>query len=50
MTSTPTRPVDNVVITTKGLQDRTINILDATTVENKGKLIIIGIMDLPTFL
>ena len=40
MTSTPTRPVDNVVITTKGLQDRNINILDGTTVENKGKLII----------
>ena len=36
-TSTPTRPVDNVVITTKGLQDRNTNILDATTVENKGK-------------
>ena len=32
---TPTRPVDNVVITTKGLQDRNI---DGTTVENKGKL------------
>ena len=40
MTSTPTRPVDNVVITTKGLQDRNINMLDGTTVENKGKLII----------
>ena len=39
VTSTPTRPVDNVVITTKGLQDRNINILDGTTVENKGKLI-----------
>ena len=38
VTSTPTRPVDNVVITTKGLQDRNINILDGTTVENKGKL------------
>ena len=43
MTSTPTRPVDNVVIATKGLQDRNINILAATTVENKGKLILIGI-------
>ena len=32
--------VDNVVITTKGLQDRIINILDGTTVENKGKLIL----------
>ena len=39
VTSTPTRPVDNVVITTKGLQDRNINILDGTTVENKSKLI-----------
>ena len=40
MTSTPTRPVDNVVITTKGLQDRNIHILDGTTVENKDKLIL----------
>ena len=40
MTSTPTRPVDNVVITTKGLQDRNIHIIDGTTVENKGKLIL----------
>ena len=40
MISTPTRPVDNVVITTKGLQDRNINILAGTTVENKGKLIL----------
>ena len=40
MTSTPTRPVDNV-ITTKGLQDRNINILAGTTVENKGKLILV---------
>ena len=37
VTSTATRPVDNVVITTKGLQDRNIHILDGTTVENKGK-------------
>ena len=36
----PTRPADNVVITTKGLKDRNINILDGTTVENKGKLIL----------
>ena len=42
MTSTPTRPVDNVVITTKSLQDRNINILDGTTVENKGILILIA--------
>ena len=40
MTSTPTKPVDNVVITTKGLQDRNIHILDGTTVENKCKLIL----------
>ena len=40
MTSTPTRPVNNVVITTKGLQDRNIHTLDGTTVENKGKLIL----------
>ena len=40
VTSTPTRPVDNVVITTNGLQDRNIHILDGTTVENKGKLIL----------
>ena len=40
VTSTPTRPVDNVVITTKGLLDRNIHILDGTTVENKGKLIL----------
>ena len=32
--------VDNVVIATKGLQDRSINILAGTTVENKGKLIL----------
>ena len=37
VTSTPTRPVDNVVIAMEGLQDRNINILDGTTVENKGK-------------
>ena len=37
MTSTPTRPVDNDVIATKGLQDRNINILAGTMVENKGK-------------
>ena len=40
MTSTPTRPVDNVVITTKGLQDRNIHLIDGTMVENKGKLIL----------
>ena len=40
MTSTPTRLVDNVVIATKGLQDRNTNIIAGTTVENKGKLIL----------
>ena len=40
VTSTPTRPVDNVVIATKGLQDININIIAGTTVENKGKLIL----------
>ena len=34
------RPVDNVVIATKGLQDRNTNIIPGTTVENKGKLIL----------
>ena len=38
-TSTHTRPVENVVITAKDLQDRNIHILDGTTVENKGKTI-----------
>ena len=38
--STPTRPVDNVVIATKGLQDRNIYIIAGKTVENKGKLIL----------
>ena len=40
VTSTPTRPVDNVVIATKGLQDRNTNIIAGTTVENKSKLIL----------
>ena len=40
MTSTHTRPVDNVVIATKSLQDRNTNIIAGTTVENKGKLIL----------
>jgi len=38
ITSTPTRPVENLLIT-KGLQDRNIQMLDGTTVENKGKTI-----------
>jgi hypothetical protein len=36
----PTRPVDNVVIATKGIQDRNINTQAGMTVENKGKLIL----------
>ena len=40
---TPTRPVEDVVITTKGVQDRNIHILDERTVENKGKLILTSI-------
>ena len=40
MTSTPTKPVDNVVIATKGLQDRNTNVTAGTTVKNKGKLIL----------
>ena len=43
MTSTPTTPVDNVVIATKGLQDRNTNIIAGTTVKNKGKLILIPV-------
>ena len=48
VTSTPIRPVDNVVIATKGLQDRNIHILDGTTVENKGKLILNNYVALKT--
>ena len=40
VTATPSRPVDNVVIATKGLQDRNTNIIAGTTGENKGKLIL----------
>ena len=40
VTSTPTRPVENVVITTKDLQDRNNLLLDRRMVENKGKLIL----------
>ena len=39
VTLTPTRTVENVVITTNGLQERNIHILDGTRVENKGKKI-----------
>ena len=45
MTLTPTRPVDNVVIATKGLQDRNTKIIAGTTVENKGKLILTWKLD-----
>ena len=31
--STPTRPVENVILTTKGLQERNTQLLDGTTVE-----------------
>ena len=37
---TLTRPVENVVIKTKGLQDRNNVLLDGRMVENKGKLIL----------
>ena len=37
--STPTRHVENVVLTTEGLQEINIQMLDGTTVENKGKTI-----------
>ena len=40
VTSTPTKPVDNVVIATKGLQDRNTSVTAGTTVENKGRLIL----------
>ena len=50
LTSTPSRPVDNVVIATKGLQDRNIHILDGTTVENKGKLILTEFYSVDSFL
>ena len=41
----PTRPVDNVVIATKGLQDRNINIIAGTMVENKGRLSLVFVLD-----
>ena len=40
VTSTHKRPVENFVITTKGLQDRNNLLLGGRTVENKGKLIL----------
>ena len=36
----------NVVIATRGLQDRSTNIIAGTTVENKGKLILNGVDNL----
>ena len=38
VTPTPTKPVENV-LTTKDLQERNIQMLDETTVENRGKTI-----------
>ena len=37
---TEVTPVENVVLTTKGLQDRNNLLLNGRTVENKGKLIL----------
>ena len=39
-TEETSRPVENVVITMKGLQERNTQVLDGRTVENKGKLIL----------
>ena len=39
VTSTSTRPVKNVVLTTKGLEDRNNLLLEGRRVEHKGKLI-----------
>ena len=41
VTSTPTRPVENVVRSTKGLQDKNNLLLGLRRVENKGKLIVV---------
>ena len=38
-TSTPTKPVENVVLTSKGLQERNVEMLDGTMVENEVKTI-----------
>ena len=40
VTSTPTRPVENVVLTTKRPTGQKKQLLDGRTVENKGKLIL----------
>ena len=37
--STPTRTVENVILTMKGLQERNTQLLDGTTVEKEGKII-----------
>jgi hypothetical protein len=37
VTSTPTRPLENVVLTTKALQERNIQMLDGTREEIKVK-------------
>ena len=37
--STPTKPAENVVLTTKGLQDKNTQMLNGTTVENNGETI-----------
>ena len=39
VTSKPTSPVEKIVIKTKGLQERNIQMLDRATVDNKGKTI-----------
>ena len=39
-TSTPTRPVENVVLTKKGLQERNTQVLDGTTVKNRSNKLI----------
>ena len=49
MTSTPTKPVDNVVIAAKGLQDRNTNVTAGTTVENKGKLILTKVLEYSSY-
>ena len=36
-TETPTRPVENIVLTTKGLQERNTQLLDGMTVEKQVK-------------
>ena len=38
-TKVTSTPVENAVLTTKGLQERNIQMLDGMTVENKGKTV-----------